>query len=260
MEPFESDLARLRALRMRGEYRPAQAVAGALLAGGWGAPAEALVRNECGLIWKALGEYRRARGEYERAMRLVAGRAATEDRDDVATLLHNLAGIRFVLGDPAGAARCGRRGLAMRRRLWGPDDLAVLLDEGNLAPILVALGDHDGAQRLLDRLLVRFTALGAPAEFDLAVTLTNLGGLAARRGDWTQARDTLARAASVKERRSGPDSPELITTLANLAVAHDRLGAAETAGEVRARARRIARATLPPSHPLRRHVERSGSS
>ena len=209
---------------------------------------DAWTHNERGLALKAAGEYRRARAEYERGMRM----AGPGDSDEAATLLHNLAGIRFVLEDPAGARRCGRRGLAMRRRVWGPDDLAVLLDEGNLAPILVRLHEYEAAGEMLHRLLERFTERGEDAE--VAVTLTNLGALAAHRYDWPTARRHLERAAELKERCFGPYGVELIPTLVNLGIAVENEG-----GEAYVhfgRARDIANRGLPAGHPLRTRLER----
>jgi tetratricopeptide (TPR) repeat protein len=219
---------RVRRLRLSGDHGGARELALRLLRSEPDDGAIALLRNELGLLLKATGHYRAARAQYERGLQRAwansgdARGAESEgagpvDRDEAATLLHNLAGIRFVLGDPAGAVRCGLRGLAMRRRLWGDDDLAALLDEGNIAPILAALGQLDTAEIMLYRLLREFTARHEEAE--VAATLANLGAVAGYREDWVTAHDLLARAVTLKERHYGKDSPELEITRANLAVA-----------------------------------------
>jgi tetratricopeptide (TPR) repeat protein len=257
VDSIDNDLDGIRALREAGRPDEARDAAVVLLnSARLGELDAVLVRNELGLALKATGAYRSARRQYEAALRITVTAIDPEDSDIAATLLHNLAGIRFVLGDLPGAARCARRGLAMRRRLFGADDLAVLLDEGNLAPILVALGEFDAAQAMLDRLLVEFTARLGETDLEVAVTLTNLGALAGHRGDWAAARHHLARATELKELRFGVDSPDLIGTLANLAVVTENDGDRARAAAVLARARRIARRALPPTHPLREHVER----
>jgi tetratricopeptide (TPR) repeat protein len=217
------NLERVQQLRLRGDHEEARDLAQRLLRGERADGAIALLRNEIGLIHKATGRYREARNQYERGLRQVWANGPV-DRDEAATLLHNLAGIRFVLGDTAGAVRCGLRGLAMRRRLWGDDDLAALLDEGNVAPILAALGRIDTAEIMLKRLLWEFRSRREDAE--VAATLANLGALAGYREDWFTAHELLQRAVAIKERCYGRHSPELELTRANLAVAASRIPAA----------------------------------
>jgi len=213
-------LERVQRLRLRGEHHKARELAQKVLRGERNDGAIALLRNEIGLVHKATGHYREARNQYERGLRQVWADGPV-DRDEAATLLHNLAGIRFVLGDPAGAVRCGLRGLAMRRRLWGDDDLAALLDEGNVAPILAALGLLDTAQIMLNRLLWEFRSRREDAE--VAATLANLGALAGYREDWFAAHELLQRALAIKERCYGKHSPQLELTRANLAAAAARI-------------------------------------
>jgi tetratricopeptide (TPR) repeat protein len=213
-------LKRVQRLRLRGDHQKARELARNLLRGERDDGTIALLRNEIGLIDKAAGRYREARNQYERGVWQLWAHGPV-DRDEAATLLHNLAGIRFVLGDPAGAVRCGLRGLAMRRRLWGDDDLAALLDEGNVAPILAALGQLDTAQMMLNRLLWQFRSRREDAE--VAATLANLGALAGYREDWFAAHELLQRALAIKERCYGKNSPELELTRANLAVAATRI-------------------------------------
>ena len=216
------NLERVQRLRLRGDHEDARDLARRLLRDERDDGTIALLRNEIGLIHKATGRYREACNQYERGLRQL-WRNGPVDRDEAATLLHNLAGIRFVLGDPAGAVRCGLRGLAMRRRLWGDDDLAALLDEGNVAPILAALGLLDTAQIMLNRLLWEFRSRREDAE--VAATLANLGALAGYREDWFAAHELLQRAVAIKERCFGRHSPELELTRANLAVAASRIPA-----------------------------------
>ena len=216
------NLERVQRLRLRGDHEEARDLARRLLRGERDDGTNALLRNEIGLIHKGHGRYREARNQYERGL-WTLWRSGPVDRDEAATLLHNLAGIRFVLGDPAGAVRCGLRGLAMRRRLWGDDDLAALLDEGNVAPILAALGRIDTAEIMLKRLLWEFRSRREDAE--VAATLANLGALAGYREDWFAAHELLQRAVAIKERCFGRHSPELELTRANLAVAASRIPA-----------------------------------
>jgi tetratricopeptide (TPR) repeat protein len=216
------NLERVQRLRLRGDHEAARDLARRLLRGERDDGTIALLRNEIGLIHKGHRRYREARNQYERGL-WTLWRSGPVDRDEAATLLHNLAGIRFVLGDPAGAVRCGLRGLAMRRRLWGDDDLAALLDEGNVAPILAALGRIDTAEIMLKRLLWEFRSRREDAE--VAATLANLGALAGYREDWFAAHELLQRAVAIKERCFGRHSPELELTRANLAVAASRIPA-----------------------------------
>jgi Tfp pilus assembly protein PilF len=96
--------------------------------------------------------------------------------------------------------------------------------------------------------------LGAQ-HYEVSVALTNLGALEAGQHQWEQARDHLSRAAEIKRATFGPDSPELVRTLANLAFVVEQAGDVAQARHLAGEAARIAQATLPLPHPLRRVID-----
>ncbi|GAA2887974.1 hypothetical protein Acy02nite_81910 [Actinoplanes cyaneus] len=244
-------------LREQGRYADAEAVLLSLIARvdhecRPASVAAAQVSNAHGLLLKATGRYHEARARYREAFSIMKFSGFS---DELATLYHNLAGIDFVLGDLTQALAWGRRGLELRRTLAGPDDLAVLLDEGNLAPILIAAGGLDEAENLLSHVHAQLLVQRDRDDYEIAVTLTNLGALAAHRGDLPVALSSLTEAARIKSAELGPEHPELIRTLLNIAVVAEKLGELDHSRQAHAQALSIARATLPPDHQLRLTLE-----
>lgn len=251
-------LGKANELREQGRYADAEAVLLPLIARvdhecGPTSVAAAHVSTVHGLLLKATGRYQQARARYQDALSILRG---SDLSDELATLYHNLAGIDFVLGDLTQALAWGRRGLELRRALAGPDDLSVLLDEGNLAPILIAAGHLDEAEELLIHVHAQFVVQLDADDYEIAVTLTNLGALAAHRGDLPAALERLTEAARIKGARLGAEHPELIRTLVNIAVVAESLGDVDRSRQAQRHALSIAEATLPADHELRLALER----
>lgn len=74
------------------------------------------------------------------------------------------------------------------------------------------------------------------------------------------ARDHLSRAVAIKRITFGPDSSELVATLANLAFVARQAGDVAQAHHLAGEDARIARASLPETHPVRRTVDETLTS
>jgi tetratricopeptide (TPR) repeat protein len=215
--------------------------------------ATAGAHNEMGVLLKAMGEYAAALRHYHAALPVLLARYG-ESCEPVATLYHNLGGIGFVRGDLDEARDWAQRGVQIRQKICGDDHINVILDQAALVPILIQRGEYEQARTLLDTVLPRLERDYGPWHYEVSVALTNLGALEAHEQRWEQARDRLLRAAEIKRNALGPDSPELVRTLANLAFVAENAGDSALARESTAEAQRVARTSLPPTHPVHRTI------
>jgi hypothetical protein len=161
-----------------------------------------------------------------------------------------LAGLQHASGHAHEGTSVARAGLALRRRLDGPDALAVIADEANLAALLIETDELDEAERLLRRALRVYIDRYGPRHYEVAVTWHNLAAITQRRATHpllavTQAR----RAVSIKHETLGSDHPDLAVSLALLARAHADAGHSDLSRD----SAKCAVALLErcaPSHPL----------
>jgi tetratricopeptide (TPR) repeat protein len=240
-------------LRVQGRFAQAESPLRAALAAAEQGPSPepgALVEalSALGLLCKDLGRYDEARGHYERALALLEG-AGAADRDDIATLYHNLGGIEHAGGDYAAGEAFARRGLAIRTSLDTGDPFLIAADKVALAAILDGLTQYPEAERLYVEAVAVFER--APGEHDgeLGVALNDLGAQYARRGRLEQAEALLTRAVDLKRRVLGPRHPDTAVTLNNLAITCKRAGALSRAATLAAEALVILEETLPADHP-----------
>ncbi|MDG6109994.1 tetratricopeptide repeat protein [Dactylosporangium aurantiacum] len=214
-------LGRCRALSRGGDYARAAATAREAVnaleraRGPAATVMMAVLLNELGMYCKYLGRFDEAQRAYERSLGLLEqlpGRDA-----DVASGLHNLAGLAHIRGHLDLAVRLARRGIAVRTAGAPLDRLRLAADEAALAAILVDRGELPQAERLLGDCLATFLQAHGPVHHDVAVTLHNLGSLRHRMGAHAAAARTLRRSLTVKRACLGRRHPDLAVTLYNLA-------------------------------------------
>jgi tetratricopeptide (TPR) repeat protein len=131
-------------LRFQGEYEQAErvlcgAVDGAIRPQHSNGETRARALNALGVVYKDTGRYDAAAAAYGEALDLATPADGSEG-SCVAALLHNLAGLAHVQGNPHRAATLATRAVRLHERQFGPDhhlvaqDLAVLgaalLDQG----------------------------------------------------------------------------------------------------------------------------------
>jgi tetratricopeptide (TPR) repeat protein len=203
--------------------------------------------NALGLRSKVEARYDEGRAHYERALTLLA-EDPSPDRESLATLYHNLAGIEHARGDYAAAEALARRGLASRADPWDADPRALAADLAALAAILDGTGAYEEAVALhLEALEMLASLPGAAA--DIALAIGNIGAHFARRGYYGDAADLLQCAAALQRETLGPDSPDVGVTLNNLGVARARQGHFTSAAETYVEAIAILERSLGDGHP-----------
>jgi tetratricopeptide (TPR) repeat protein len=253
-------LAAAQVSRMRGHYGVAQRTCLSTLRWARERPGPGQVRvasalNGLGVLRKAQGRYADALACYRRALHLVRGRRGAAS--DLAILYHNLGGSEHARGRLRQAETYARRGLALRRRVLGPRDAAVLADEAALAPILDGLGKWAEAERLYLRALRHHRRWYGPRSYEVSVTLANLGVLHRNRGNLRRAEQHLRQALAIEEALLGPRHPEIGLSLNNLSVVLADRNQREEALSIQARALRIFAASVGPRHPYTRSSRRN---
>ncbi len=201
----------------RGAYRQAEEAyraAGARVSRALGPTFRMPVWNGLGVVCKYTGRFSEGLSHYRRAA-VIARKV--RDRAAYASLLHNMAGIEHERGRDAAAARLARQGLALRRRLLGPQHPAVAADEAAFAAILAGLGRTAEAKLLCRRAIGTFRGALGPGHAETALALGNLGAVLALEGHTARAERTLRRALSLQVAALGPRHPEVTATRRRLA-------------------------------------------
>jgi CHAT domain-containing protein/Tfp pilus assembly protein PilF len=235
------------ALRLRGEYEPALALARDLLAhrrGRDGTPA--FERADAAWTVRTLetigalapAERRRVReadslgtvgsGHFDAGAWAIADSLITAqlailrlvfgpDHPEVAESLSFLGVIRLNANDPEGARPSLEESLALRRRSLGEEHPVVAGAIGDLAQVAQSLGENDRAESLSREAADLYRRIGAEDDPAYALLLNNLASIPLERGDYASAeplfREALARLRPV----FGAQSPEVAAVTANLA-------------------------------------------
>jgi CHAT domain-containing protein/tetratricopeptide (TPR) repeat protein len=147
------------------------------------------------------------------------------------------------------AIRLGRRALAAKERLLGPNDPEVADTLGILGRFLTDTGHHDEAEAAFNRTVeIRERAFG-PSSAPLASSLHELGRVALAKGDSARARELWLSALRMREETLGPRDREIASTMNNLAAVAARTGDYSEADERYRRAIEIWEDALGPEHP-----------
>jgi tetratricopeptide (TPR) repeat protein len=245
-------LAAVRAAREAGDYWHAEKLARRAIRitrrSGAGSAELAACFNELGMIGKYSGRFTEAEAAYLQAMAILKRRGEIASAN-VASLLHNLAGLAHAKGEPATAEPLARRGLALRQALPNPHPRSLAEDRAALAAILVDLGRLSEAGEILGDVLGSYEQTYGPVHYEIAVTLHNLGSLQFRQRDWALARQTLLRASAMKAAVLGPHHPDIAITLHNVACCELELGERDCAITCLRQAIEILTPVVSTTHP-----------
>ncbi|MDX6274342.1 MAG: hypothetical protein QOJ92_1552 [Frankiales bacterium] len=221
------------------------------------------VLNQLAVACKFAGLYDEAEPYYARAMRIAETTEGAES-DLVATLLHNIGGLAHSRRRHAEGVEPARRGLALRERLWGHDDVTVAADEAALAALLEGIGEYAEAEQLYASALAVYEPFGD--EYECGMTHNGLGSACQAQERFDEAATHYRAAIAHLEKAKGPDHPDLGPVINNLATLHRRLGEDDEARALLARAHDLLVGTLGPEHPVtieiagnRRRVDASPS-
>jgi CHAT domain-containing protein/Tfp pilus assembly protein PilF len=117
-----------------------------------------------------------------------------------------------------------KQSLAIREKIFSPDDPAVANSLNNLAGLYSAQGRYADAEPLHIRsLAIREKAFG-PDHPDVALSLNNLGELYRNEGRYDDAEPLFKRSLAIREKALGPDHPDVAKMLNNLAVLYHEQG------------------------------------
>ena len=115
-------------------------------------------------------------------------------------------------------------GLAIRRDLYGPDDLRVAESLNLLGSVRQARGDLASAEEVYSEALrIRLNRLGG-ADTRVADVLNNLGVLARSAGEFARADSLHRQALTIREAALGPDHVDVAVSLKNLALVLHSMG------------------------------------
>jgi tetratricopeptide (TPR) repeat protein len=236
----------------RGEYQEAvglfvEALGGLEAAEGSESLPVARLLNEMGVACKFAGRFDEAEVSYRRAIGLVE-RLEGFECDDMANLLHNVGGLAHSRHLYADGLTPAREGLALRERLFGPNDVAVAADAAALAALLEGTGDYAEAEGLYARAVEILDAAGDVRE--AAMARNGLGSACQELERYDEAEAHYRLALAALEETDGGDHPDLGHVLNNLATLHRRRGEDVEARALLARAHELMLARLGPDHPV----------
>lgn len=177
--------------------------------------------NAQGIRDKAAADYDAAEPRYRRALALVQ-EAAPDDRDAVATIHHNLAGLDHARGEHRRGETAARHGIEVRLR-GRADAAAVAADLIALAALVQGQRRFEESERLYLAGLELLRLVPSPDHFEIAVALGGLGVQYSLCGRHREAIRLLKRSVALKAAVLPPGHPSLELALRNLAGAHRRM-------------------------------------
>jgi tetratricopeptide (TPR) repeat protein len=137
--------------------------------------------------------------------------------------------------------------VAMRTKLYGPDDPATGLALHNNAQFLILQGNLVAAEQTQLMALVIFEKKLGGNHINTAVALHNLGAIQLKQENFKEAEKYLLRALAAKEKAVKPGNLSIAHTLDNLAAALDGQGRQIEAEKLRRRAEGIRRRAQSPA-------------
>jgi tetratricopeptide (TPR) repeat protein len=209
--------------------------------------------NALGMLGKYTGQFKDAETHYERAMTIATSSDSYDDLQ-VATIWHNIGGLRHASGRAAEAEEPARRAYELRSAALGRDHPDALADGAALAAVLLDLDRYDEAEVLLERARAGFEDRHGSHHYEVAVCLHGLATASYARGDLSSAERRWAEALAIKEDVLGHEHPELALTLNNLGVVHHDRGRLAEARAAWQRSLSVLTG-VGPDHPARRAAE-----
>lgn len=208
-------------------------------------PILATIHNNLGVLRKAEGRYDEALAFYK----LVAARLSARDRENQATLAHNLGGIEHARGNFTRAEPHARRSVRLRESVHGARHPAVAADVAALAAIVESRGRLAEAAGLYRRALRVFERAFGPRSLEVGLNLASLAAVEQQRGRLAPARRLYLQALAIKEPLLGRDHPDVAMSVNNLAVLERDAGDAARAAALFRRALSSFRRRVGDDHP-----------
>jgi len=184
---------------------------------------EGRVRDTIGSTYLALGEYKAALEQFERAHALVF-KASGSDAAETLTSRNNIATAKQFSGDVAGAEPIFRETLATMERVLGPDDKETLATRNNLAMLLIELGKYVEAEPILRATLETQTRTLGERDGTTLDSMNNLATLLEYLDRYQDALPLTQRALQLRREVQGPEHPGTLIALNNYAMLLNKLG------------------------------------
>lgn len=177
-----------------------------------------------------LGSLHEVRGEYDEARRLYADcltvldGQAHDNRDQRATLYHNLALVDRRVGDLDAAEGNLLQAIAIRSELFPDGDRSTAKSLHNYGVLQLSRGDLEAAQPLLVEALEMRRRLFAGDHPDVVLSLNNIGSLYMRKGDADAALEVQIEAVEMSRRLfDGAPNLGLVEVLEKIAYTYEHL-------------------------------------
>tara|TARA_R110002072_G_scaffold273219_3_gene433761 strand:+ start:52998 stop:55784 length:2787 start_codon:yes stop_codon:yes gene_type:complete len=179
--------------------------------------AEARLRGTIGGIYRDLAQYDEAQAMLEPALQL-AHSCFSNEHEQVARAMSNLAILHYVRGNLSDAERLSREALRINQLLFPGDDRRVASAQGNLAMLLQARGEHAQAERLYRASLAMNRRLFAGDHRSIAWGLQALATLLSAQGDTLAAEPLYFESLAMNRRLLPGDGPRVATGLGHLGI------------------------------------------
>jgi CHAT domain-containing protein len=212
-------------------------------------PAYATSLNNLAMLYRAMGDYARARPLYEQARDL--HKAALGEKHPLYALsLNNLAALYQDMGDYARARPLYEQARDLRKAALDERHPDYALSVNNLAALYRATGDYARARPLYEQARDLYKAALGQKHPLYALSLNNLAELYQAMGDYARARPLYEQARDLHKAALGQKHPRYATSLHNLAGLYRAMGDYARARPLYEQARDLHKAALGEKHPL----------
>ena len=183
--------------------------------------------NTIGMIYRDVGDYEKAKALQNESWRI--SRGLGEGSVVMADALASLGALYLDTGELDLAERFDRKGLDLRRKLFGGKHPSVATSMNNLAAVFYRTGRLFEAEQLHRQALAMRRELLGGHHLDVARSLNNLANVVWVRGDPVEAELLYIEALTIFRNGAEAESPVVGVLLNNLAMVLERQGKLETA-------------------------------
>ncbi len=194
-------------------------------------PQKALLQNNLALVYREMGDYKRARDLLKEALASDLKNFGP-DHLRVAVRKSNLALVYEDLGEYERARKLLEEALASDLKNFGPDHPDVAVRKNNLALVYRDLGDYERARDLLEESLASDLKNFGPDHPDVALDKSNLATVYWALGEYKRARKLLEESLASDLENFGPDHSRVAVQKSNLGLVYRALGDYERARDL----------------------------
>lgn len=176
---------------------------------------ECRLRNQMGLWYQSLAQYRLAELEFRRSL-LLSERLYGNQHTETATRWNGLGAALQGLGDLDGAQACFENAIRIDELVFGIDSPRMVGTLGNLGELLHAKGILDGSRNILERAVAIGTNDPGVDDQTLAYVLNSLAGVLRAAGERSLAEEHWMRVLTIVNEGLSLEHPLRMAALSNL--------------------------------------------